>query len=72
MIEALKCTQCSANIDMSKHINGVVSCEYCGTYHFISDDWYKRFQKLPERTKDNSFRWSSGSMWVSSSRVRLG
>lgn len=61
MIESLKCTQCLASIDMSKHINGVGRCEYCGTYHFISDDWYKRFQKLPKQTQDNSFQWSGSS-----------
>lgn len=66
MIEALKCTQCFANIDTSNHRNGVVSCEYCGTYHFISDDWYKRFQKLPEQTQDNSFL-----NWTGSSYLRI-
>lgn len=66
MLEVLKCTQCFANIDTSKHINGVVSCEYCGTYHFISDDWYKKFQKLPKPQKDRSTRnWGgSSAAWI--------
>lgn len=64
MIQELKCTQCFAGIDISNHVNGVVSCEYCGTRHFISDDWYERFTRLPERQKDYTV---SSRGWAGSS-----